>query len=54
MAEQGDSADSGAGVLYLAEQLDHGGPGVGHDDLEDAAGRAGHGEEPAERLRRCR
>lgn len=39
---------------YLAEQLRHGGHGVGHDDLEDGAGRAGHGQQPPERLRRMR
>lgn len=37
---------------YLAKELRHRGPGVGNDDLEDGARRAGHGQEPAERLRR--
>lgn len=42
----------GCRFRYLAKELRHGGPGVGHDDLEDSARRAGHGQEPAERLRR--
>lgn len=42
----------GCRFRYLAKELRHGGPGVGHDNLEDSARRAGHGQEPAERLRR--
>jgi hypothetical protein len=47
-----DALVSGDGYVYLAEELRHGCPGVWHDDLEDSAGRAGHGQEPAQRLRR--
>jgi hypothetical protein len=47
-----DALVSGAGCVYLAEELSHGGPGVLHDNLEDGAGRTGHGQEPAERLQR--